>query len=64
MAISSTDQVKGYGTKLMNKLKGNHYYNLEEIQSRKYQSLMTFADNLALGFFKKQGFSSEIRIPS
>lgn len=53
LAISSDRQVKGYGTKLMNYLK-------MELQQKGIHFLMTCADNLATGYFKKQGFHKEI----
>lgn len=56
LAISSEHQTKGFGTKLMNRLKS-------EMQTRKIQFMMTCADNLAIGYFKKQGFHEEILMP-
>ena len=53
LAISSDSQVKGFGTKLMNYLK-------TELQRRDIHFLMTCADNLATGYFKKQGFHKNI----
>lgn len=53
LAISSDSQVKGFGTKLMNHLK-------TELQKRDIHFLMTCADNLATGYFKKQGFHKHI----
>jgi histone acetyltransferase len=55
-AVNATHQVKGYGTKLMNLLKktgaetGIEYF-------------ITYADNYAIGYFKKQGFSKSIAMP-
>jgi ribosomal protein S18 acetylase RimI-like enzyme len=55
-AVNATHQVKGYGTKLMNLLKktgaetGVEYF-------------ITYADNYAIGYFKKQGFSKSIAMP-
>jgi len=49
-AITSTEQVKGYGTKLMNQLK-------EYTKSENIFNFLTFADNYAIGYFKKQGFT-------
>jgi hypothetical protein len=40
----------------MNKLK-------EEMQKRGINFLTTYADNLAIGYFKKQGFQKNIQIP-
>jgi histone acetyltransferase len=54
-AVNATHQVKGYGTKLMNLLKqmgaetGLEYF-------------ITYADNYAIGYFKKQGFSKTIQM--
>jgi len=53
LAITSQQQVKGFGTRLMNKFK-------EEMQKRKIEYLATFADNYAIGYFKKLGFHKEI----
>ena len=53
LAIMSDHQIRGFGTKLMNHLK-------MELQKRKIHFLMTCADNLAIGYFKKQGFHKEI----
>jgi len=49
LAITSQQQVKGFGTRLMNKFK-------EEMQRRGIEYLATFADNYAIGYFKKLGF--------
>jgi GNAT superfamily N-acetyltransferase len=55
-AVNASHQVKGYGTKLMNLLKktgaetGVEYF-------------ITYADNYAIGYFKKQGFSKSISMP-
>jgi histone acetyltransferase len=56
LAISSDSQIKGYGTILMNKLKS-------EMQLKDVSFLMTCADNLAIGYFQKQGFHSKIIMP-
>jgi len=56
LAITSLEQVKGYGTRLMNKLKAY-------LQGRKLKYMLTYADNNAIGYFKKQGFSTIPRIP-
>lgn len=34
------------------------------MQRRKVEYLMTYADNLALGYFRKQGFSKDCRMPT
>ncbi|GAB6030513.1 Histone acetyltransferase kat2b [Chamberlinius hualienensis] len=55
-AVTSNEQVKGYGTHLMNHLKDYHLrHNIVHF--------LTFADEFAIGYFKKQGFSKEIKLP-
>ena len=34
------------------------------MQRRKVEYLMTYADNLALGYFRKQGFTKDCRMPT
>jgi histone acetyltransferase len=46
-AITGTEQVKGYGTHLMNHLKAY-------CQSVGLYYFLTYADNYAIGYFKKQ----------
>ncbi|CAM4635207.1 histone acetyltransferase KAT2A isoform X1 [Lepidochelys kempii] len=55
-AVTSNEQVKGYGTHLMNHLKEYHI---------KHNTLyfLTYADEYAIGYFKKQGFSKDIKVP-
>lgn len=55
-AVNANHQVKGYGSKLMNLLK-NHAVQ-EGIEY-----FITYADNYAIGYFKKQGFSKTISMP-
>ena len=55
-AITATEQVKGYGTRLMNHLK-------EHVKTEHIQYFLTYADNYAIGYFKKQGFSKQISQP-
>ncbi|OAC98768.1 hypothetical protein MUCCIDRAFT_75234 [Mucor lusitanicus CBS 277.49] len=55
-AIASTEQVKGYGSFLMNHLKD---YVSEHTNMKHY---LTYADNYATGYFKKQGFTTEITL--
>ncbi len=52
-AITSSEQVKGYGTRLMNHLK-------EAVKLDGIAAFLTYADNYAIGYFKKQGFSKAI----
>jgi len=53
LAVTYSEQVKGYGTQLMNNLK--NYVMKEGIRY-----FLTYADNFALGYFKKQGFTIEV----
>lgn len=55
-ALTSKEQVKGYGTHLMNHLKDYHVRN-------NILHFLTFADEFAIGYFKKQGFSEDIKLP-
>jgi histone acetyltransferase len=55
-AISSTEQVRGYGAHLMNHLK-DYVKNTTPIMH-----FLTYADNYAIGYFKKQGFTKEISL--
>lgn len=54
-AVTSQEQVKGYGTHLMNMLKDYHIKN-------NILHFLTFADEFAIGYFKKQGFSKDIKM--
>lgn len=55
-AISSTEQVRGYGAHLMNHLKDY----VRATSPIRY--FLTYADNYAIGYFKKQGFTKEISL--
>lgn len=55
-AITSTEQVKGYGSHLMNHLK-DHVKSASDVMH-----FLTYADNYAIGYFKKQGFTKEISL--
>lgn len=55
-AVTSNEQVKGYGTHLMNHMKDYHIQH-------NILHFLTFADEYATGYFRKQGFSKEIRLP-
>ncbi|GFO12454.1 histone acetyltransferase [Plakobranchus ocellatus] len=55
-AVTSSEQVKGYGTTLMNHLKDYHLLH-------NVTHFLTFADEFATGYFKKQGFSKDIKLP-
>ncbi|XP_055694539.1 histone acetyltransferase KAT2A [Lutzomyia longipalpis] len=54
-AVTGDKQVKGYGTHLMNHLKD---YSIQ--QGTKH--FLTYADEFAIGYFKKQGFSKDIKV--
>ncbi|KAJ6920567.1 histone acetyltransferase GCN5 [Populus alba x Populus x berolinensis] len=53
-AITADEQVKGYGTRLMNHLK-QHARDVDGLTH-----FLTYADNNAVGYFIKQGFTKEI----
>jgi len=55
-AVNSSHQVKGYGTKLMNLVK-------RHVVTEGIEYLITYADNYAIGYFKKQGFTKSIQMP-
>ncbi|XP_032868037.1 histone acetyltransferase KAT2B isoform X1 [Amblyraja radiata] len=55
-AVTSNEQVKGYGTHLMNHLKEYHI-------KHSILNFLTYADEYAIGYFKKQGFSKDIKVP-
>ncbi|KAI9596556.1 putative histone acetyltransferase [Syncephalis fuscata] len=57
-AVSSTEQVKGYGSRLMNHLKD---YIRDTFEGR-VEHFLTYADNYAIGYFKKQGFTKDITL--
>lgn len=54
-AVTAEEQVKGYGTLIMNNLKSY-------VQRRGIRWFLTYADNYAIGYFEKQGFSKELTI--
>ncbi|KAF1840942.1 histone acetyltransferase GCN5 [Cucurbitaria berberidis CBS 394.84] len=56
-AVSSDQQVKGYGAHLMAHLKD--YVKA----TSPVRHFLTYADNFATGYFQKQGFSKEITLP-
>ncbi|KAK0533952.1 histone acetyltransferase [Tilletia horrida] len=55
-AITSSEQVKGYGSHLMNHLKDHVKF------TSPIMHFLTYADNYAIGYFKKQGFTKEISL--
>ncbi|KAL7470948.1 hypothetical protein ACHAXS_011224 [Conticribra weissflogii] len=52
-AVSASQQVKGYGTKLMNLFK-------RHAVTEGVEYFITYADNYAIGYFKKQGFTKDV----
>ncbi|KAI9839666.1 MAG: histone acetyltransferase [Sarea resinae] len=56
-AVSSDQQVKGYGSLLMEHLKD--YVKA----TSPVMHFLTYADNYATGYFRKQGFTKEITLP-
>lgn len=52
-AVTASRQVKGFGTRMMNQLK-------EAVKADGIEYLLTYADNYAIGYFKKQGFQRQI----
>ena len=56
LTIVTTEQYKGYGTRIMNVLKSY-------AQKKDVDYFVTYADNHAIEYFKKQGFSTKLRIP-
>jgi len=56
-AISSSEQVRGYGAHMMNHFK-DYVKNTSQIMH-----FLTYADNYAIGYFKKQGFTKTISLP-
>ncbi|KAI8620859.1 histone acetyltransferase GCN5 [Chytriomyces sp. MP71] len=55
-AVSSTEQVRGYGARLMSHVKD---YVIAELG---VEYFLTYADNFAIGYFKKQGFTTDITL--
>ncbi|KND04068.1 uncharacterized protein SPPG_01510 [Spizellomyces punctatus DAOM BR117] len=56
LAVLSGNQTSGYGARLM-----AHFKDYVR-DTFGVQHLLTYADNFAIGFFKKQGFTSEITL--
>jgi histone acetyltransferase len=53
LAVRTDQQVHGYGSRLMNQLK-------TWAQKYEYYHMLTYADNSAIGYFQRQGFTEEI----
>ncbi|KAJ7496124.1 hypothetical protein B0H11DRAFT_1716448 [Mycena galericulata] len=56
-ATASVDQVKGYGAMLMDHFKAHIRKTYPDMMH-----FLTYADNYAVGYFEKQGFSKEITL--
>ncbi|KAJ7594315.1 Bromodomain-containing protein [Mycena floridula] len=56
-ATASVDQVKGYGAMLMDHFKAHIRKTYPDMMY-----FLTYADNYAVGYFEKQGFSKEITL--
>eukprot|EP01104_Vermistella_antarctica_P015114 TRINITY_DN4895_c0_g2_i1.p1 TRINITY_DN4895_c0_g2~~TRINITY_DN4895_c0_g2_i1.p1 ORF type:complete len:1118 (+),score=320.55 TRINITY_DN4895_c0_g2_i1:280-3633(+) len=56
LAITEKERVRGYGTHLMNHLK-------EVAKEFRIYYFLTYADNHAIGYFKKQGFTLTVSLP-
>ncbi|XP_076270136.1 gcn5 acetyltransferase isoform X2 [Rhynchophorus ferrugineus] len=54
-ALTSPEQVKGYGTHIMNHLKDYHV-------TKGIYHCLTYADKNAIGYFERQGFSKDIKL--
>ena len=52
-AVSAQHQVQGYGTRIMNQIK-------EECKRTGIEGMLTYADNHAVGYFRKQGFKKQV----
>ncbi|KAL1503434.1 hypothetical protein AB1Y20_011922 [Prymnesium parvum] len=52
-AVSAEQQVRGYGARIMNQL-------MERLKRQGITHLLTYADNHAIGYFRKQGFNKQV----
>lgn len=52
-AVEGSEQVKGYGTRMMCHLK-------QSVKNNGIEYFLTYADNFAIGYFKKQGFTTTV----
>lgn len=52
-AVSAEHQVRGYGARIMNQL-------MEHLKKEGITHLLTYADNHAIGYFRKQGFNKQV----
>lgn len=67
-AVNSDSQIKGYGEFMMSMLKKTVSSDFKKIAEQKGEVfstpiyLLTYADNYAIGYFKKQGFTKDITL--
>lgn len=54
-AVSSTGQIRGYGSHIMSQVK-------TYMQAMHLHNILTYADNSAVDYFKRQGFTLEINL--
>ena len=54
-AVSSRGQIRGFGSHIMSRVK--HYLQVTNIHN-----ILTYADNSATGYFRRQGFTYEINL--
>ncbi|EAX89975.1 acetyltransferase, GNAT family protein [Trichomonas vaginalis G3] len=54
-AVSSTGQIKGYGSHIMSQVK-------TYMQAMQIHNVLTYADNSAVGYFNRQGFTLQINL--
>lgn len=57
-AVSSSEQVKGFGAAVMNQLKDQVW----RVTGGRVRHYLTYADNYAIGYFKKQGFTRQVTL--
>ena len=57
LTVAEEHQLSGLGTRIMNVLKG-------QLLADKCDRIMTYADHLAIGFFRQQGFTPHFTLPS
>lgn len=55
-AITASHQVRGYGSRLMSHMKA-------WAQKHGFEHMLTYADDFAIGYFQRQGFTLEIELP-
>lgn len=56
LAVEAKFRDRRVGSQIMDKLKRIFSRYVEKVQKRGVRVLLTYADNTAIGFFRKQGF--------